>query len=96
MYTREFLDSIMKAYDVRGLVDKQITADFAFVLGTIITKGGNAPKSVRSNSSDGLSLTSADETGANSTSVNVSSETGTHSTSAAGTSKIDGGTMSSG
>ena len=38
MYTREFLDSIMKAYDVRGLVDKQITADFAFVLGSAFAR----------------------------------------------------------
>ncbi|MEN9324323.1 MAG: hypothetical protein RL414_77 [Actinomycetota bacterium] len=34
MFTREFLDTIMKAYDVRGLVDKEITPDFAFVLGS--------------------------------------------------------------
>lgn len=33
MFTREFLDTIMKAYDVRGLVDKEITPDFAFALG---------------------------------------------------------------
>ena len=33
MFTSEFLDSIIKAYDVRGLVDSQVTPDFAFVLG---------------------------------------------------------------
>lgn len=33
MFTREFLDTIMKAYDVRGLVDKEITPDFTFALG---------------------------------------------------------------
>jgi len=33
MFTREFLDTIMKAYDVRGLVGKEITPDFAFALG---------------------------------------------------------------
>jgi phosphomannomutase len=33
MFTREFLDTIMKAYDVRGLVDLEITPDFAFALG---------------------------------------------------------------
>jgi len=33
MYTSDFLDSIIKAYDVRGLVDSQVTPDFAFVLG---------------------------------------------------------------
>jgi len=31
--TSEFLDSIIKAYDVRGLVDSQLTPDFAFALG---------------------------------------------------------------
>ena len=33
MFSSEFLNSIIKAYDVRGLVDSQITPDFAFVLG---------------------------------------------------------------
>jgi phosphomannomutase len=33
MFTRDFLDTIMKAYDVRGLVDIEITPDFAFALG---------------------------------------------------------------
>jgi phosphomannomutase len=33
MFTSEFLDSIIKAYDVRGLVANQITPDFAFALG---------------------------------------------------------------
>ena len=33
MFTREFLDTIMKAYDVRGLVDQEITPDFSFALG---------------------------------------------------------------
>ncbi len=33
MFTREFLDTIMKAYDVRGLVDDEITPDFTFALG---------------------------------------------------------------
>jgi phosphomannomutase len=32
-FTAEFLDSIIKAYDVRGLVDSQLTLDFAFALG---------------------------------------------------------------
>ena len=33
MFTSEFLDSIIKAYDIRGLVDSQLTPDFAFALG---------------------------------------------------------------
>ncbi|MFZ4063592.1 MAG: phosphomannomutase/phosphoglucomutase [Candidatus Nanopelagicaceae bacterium] len=33
MFTGEFLDSIIKAYDVRGLVDSQLTPNFAFALG---------------------------------------------------------------
>ena len=33
MFNSEFLNSIIKAYDVRGLVESQITPDFAFVLG---------------------------------------------------------------
>ena len=36
--TAEFLNSIIKAYDVRGLVDSQITPDFAFVLGGAYAK----------------------------------------------------------
>ncbi len=36
--TGEFLDSIIKAYDVRGLVDSQLTPDFAFVLGGAYAK----------------------------------------------------------
>ena len=36
--TEEFLDSIIKAYDVRGLVDSQLTPDFAFVLGSAYAK----------------------------------------------------------
>lgn len=34
MFTKDFLDSIIKAYDVRGLVDKQLTPDFAFAIGS--------------------------------------------------------------
>lgn len=34
MFTKEFLDSIIKAYDVRGLVDKQLTPDLAFAIGS--------------------------------------------------------------
>ena len=33
MFTKDFLDSIIKAYDVRGLVNKQLTPDLAFALG---------------------------------------------------------------
>ena len=33
MFNSEFLNSIIKAYDVRGLVESQITPDFVFVLG---------------------------------------------------------------
>ncbi len=33
MFTPEELDAVIKAYDIRGLVDDQITPDFAFVLG---------------------------------------------------------------
>ncbi|MEN9735664.1 MAG: hypothetical protein RL129_374 [Actinomycetota bacterium] len=33
MFTKEFLDSIIKAYDVRGLVDKQLTPELAFAIG---------------------------------------------------------------
>ena len=31
--SRELLDRIIKAYDIRGLVDEEITADFSFALG---------------------------------------------------------------
>lgn len=34
MFTKEFLDTIIKAYDVRGLVDKQLTPDLAFAIGS--------------------------------------------------------------
>jgi phosphomannomutase len=34
VFTKEFLDSIIKAYDVRGLVDKQLTPDLAFAIGS--------------------------------------------------------------
>ena len=34
MFTKEFLDSIIKAYDVRGLVGKQLTPDLAFAIGS--------------------------------------------------------------
>ena len=34
MFTKEFLDSLIKAYDVRGLVDKQLTPDLAFAIGS--------------------------------------------------------------
>jgi hypothetical protein len=33
VFKPEFLNSIIKAYDVRGLVDSQITPDFTFALG---------------------------------------------------------------
>ena len=33
MFSGEFLDSIIKAYDVRGLVDTELTPHFAFALG---------------------------------------------------------------
>jgi phosphomannomutase len=33
VFTKEFLDSIIKAYDVRGLVDKQLTPELAFAIG---------------------------------------------------------------
>jgi len=38
MFTREFLNTIMKAYDVRGLVDKEITPDFTFSLGAAFAR----------------------------------------------------------
>ena len=36
--SREFLDRIIKAYDIRGLVDEEITADFSFALGIAFAK----------------------------------------------------------
>jgi len=38
MFKPEFLNSIIKAYDVRGLVDSQITPDFTFALGGAFAK----------------------------------------------------------
>ena len=38
MFTREELDLVIKAYDIRGLVDEQITPDFTFVLGTAFAR----------------------------------------------------------
>lgn len=38
MFTREELDQVIKAYDIRGLVDDQITPDFTFVLGTAFAR----------------------------------------------------------
>jgi len=38
MFTREDLDKVIKAYDIRGLVDEQITPDFTFVLGTAFAR----------------------------------------------------------
>ena len=35
---RELLDKIIKAYDIRGLVDEEITPDFAFALGIAFAK----------------------------------------------------------
>ena len=37
-FSAQFLDSIIKAYDVRGLVDKELTPDFAFALGGAYAK----------------------------------------------------------
>ena len=37
-FTREFLDSIIKAYDVRGLVDKELTPEFTFALGAAFAR----------------------------------------------------------
>ena len=34
MFTRAQLDAVIKAYDIRGLVDEQITPEFTFLLGT--------------------------------------------------------------
>jgi phosphomannomutase len=36
--SRELLDRIIKAYDIRGLVDEEITADFTFALGIAFAK----------------------------------------------------------
>ena len=38
MFTLEKLDLVVKAYDIRGLVDKQITPDFTFALGTAFAR----------------------------------------------------------
>lgn len=38
MFTRAELDVVIKAYDIRGLVDEQITPDFTFVLGTAFAR----------------------------------------------------------
>ena len=38
MFEPEFLNSIIKAYDVRGLVDSQVTPDFTFALGGAFAK----------------------------------------------------------
>ena len=38
MFTRQELDAVIKAYDIRGLVDEQITPEFAFVLGTAFAR----------------------------------------------------------
>ena len=38
MFTDEELDAVIKAYDVRGLVDTQITPDFAFALGAAFAR----------------------------------------------------------
>ena len=38
MFKPEFLNSIIKAYDVRGLVDSQITPDFTFALGAAFAR----------------------------------------------------------
>ena len=38
MFTREELDLVIKAYDIRGLVDDQITPEFTFVLGTAFAR----------------------------------------------------------
>ena len=34
MFTRAQLDAVIKAYDIRGLVDEQVTPEFTFLLGT--------------------------------------------------------------
>lgn len=38
MFTIAELDQVIKAYDIRGLVDKQITPEFTFVLGTAFAR----------------------------------------------------------
>jgi len=38
MFTRDQLDQVIKAYDIRGLVDEQITPEFTFVLGTAFAR----------------------------------------------------------
>lgn len=38
MFSAEQLDAIIKAYDIRGLVDEQVTPDFAFALGCAFAK----------------------------------------------------------
>ena len=38
MFTDEELDAVIKAYDVRGLVDSQISPDFAFALGAAFAR----------------------------------------------------------
>ena len=35
---RELLERIIKAYDIRGLVDHEVTPDFAFALGIAFAK----------------------------------------------------------
>jgi phosphomannomutase len=37
-FTREFLDSVIKAYDVRGLVEKELTPEFTFALGAAFAR----------------------------------------------------------
>ena len=37
-YSLEFLNSIIKAYDIRGLVDNQITPEFAFAVGAAFAR----------------------------------------------------------
>ena len=34
----QLLDKVIKAYDIRGLVDEEITADFTFALGIAFAK----------------------------------------------------------
>jgi phosphomannomutase len=38
MFTAEQLDAVIKAYDIRGLVDEQITPEFTFLLGTAFAR----------------------------------------------------------
>ena len=33
MFTPQFLDDIIKAYDIRGLVDEHLTPEFTFAVG---------------------------------------------------------------